>query len=530
MRLRCWLLVPLTLLLACYTLLHDAVEHAPRRRRLRLWHSSRESAALPVGAVATSSDSAALPVGAVAASSDSAALHGGAVAASFDSAALPVVAVAASSGNAALDLSLDALNNPIAIGVSPDSATTSPSSIALDEETLSCVAYSGPCFFMNHPKGFTAPTTNVAAAKMADSLDAQPVLHPLALPLLPFSLHQLSLLPGTRFSSAQQTNLRWLRMLEPDRLLWYFRNLSGLAQPRGVVPHGGWDGAGTGLRGHIAGHYLSAASMAAAAVGGDPQLMRNLEQVIAGLEECQKALGDGYISGFPQSEFAQMENFPAPPYAWVPYYVMHKLLAGLLDYHRLWEMGSARGRRALSVAVGLAQHLRGRVLTVLGRGMHTWRTFINQEVGGMSEALTDLAVITGNATWVQLAALFERPCFIRPLALQYQRRQRHNGGGSHLPHACGHRAERNRRGARCWPCGLCTGDRGIINTADRCSAPHPLKHARSPTASRGPSDSWSSSRGKQPGNSQETARKQPGSSQRQSDCRGERDSRRWSIS
>ena len=33
----------------------------------------------------------------------------------------------------------------------------------------------------------------------------------------------------------------------------------------------------------------------------------------------------------------------------------------------------------------------------------------------MSEALTDLARATGSDQWLQLAALFERPCFLRPL-------------------------------------------------------------------------------------------------------------------
>ena len=50
------------------------------------------------------------------------------------------------------------------------------------------------------------------------------------------------------------------------------------------------------------------------------------------------------VPGRPHS--AQMEDFPAPRYAWVPYYVMHKILAGLVDYHRLWQSS-----RALAIAV-----------------------------------------------------------------------------------------------------------------------------------------------------------------------------------
>ena len=328
--------------------------------------------------------------------------------------------------SSSVTIALNALANPIMAASSEQ------------EETLQCVTYSGPCFFMNHPNGSTAPTRPVAAAKRPNATDEQPRLRPTPQPLRPFSLHNVTLLSGTRFHTAQRTNVEWLRTLEPDRMLYYFRNLSRLSSPMGLRPHGGWDGAGTGLRGHIVGHYLSAASMAAATTR-DTILLRNLERITVGLEQCQHALGEqGYLSGFPQSEFAQMEAVPARPYAWVPYYVMHKLLAGLLDYHRLW--GS---RRALGVAIRLAEHLHTRVARMLTRGIGTWHNFINQEVGGMSEVLTDLSLVTGESRWLQLAAMFERPCFLRPLILAYQRRQRQRAHGNHT---AGDRGDRGQDG------------------------------------------------------------------------------------
>ena len=50
-------------------------------------------------------------------------------------------------------------------------------------------------------------------------------------------------------------NEEWL---EPDRLIYYHRNQSGICQLQDVKPHGGWDGAGTGLRGYMVGHWLCA--------------------------------------------------------------------------------------------------------------------------------------------------------------------------------------------------------------------------------------------------------------------------------
>ena len=81
---------------------------------------------------------------------------------------------------------------------------------------------------------------------------------------------------------------------------------------------------------------------------------------------------------------------------------MHKLLAGLLDQHRHTE-----APRALAVATRLAEHLWRRFERVASLGLERWRTFINQEVGGMSEVLSTLALATGNSSWLQLAAQYE---------------------------------------------------------------------------------------------------------------------------
>ena len=179
-----------------------------------------------------------------------------------------------------------------------------PTPLTLNEATLRCVQYSGPCFFMNHPRGSDAPTRPVRAAARPDAVEQQLPLRPTRVPLRPFSLHNVSLLPGTRFHLAQHTNLEWLHRLEPDRLLYYFRNLSGVPQPAGVKPHGGWDGAGTGLRGHMAGHYLTAASLAAATTG-DTLLLQRLEYITASLAECQRAGGDGCTPHIPACPHSQ---------------------------------------------------------------------------------------------------------------------------------------------------------------------------------------------------------------------------------
>ena len=279
----------------------------------------------------------------------------------------------------------------------------------LTAETLQCSNYAGPMFLPYNPGGKIKRTKPMKAARMPDDLASQPTLHPTQWPLRPFSLHDLRLLPGTRFHTAEATNVAFLRLLDPDRLLFLFRQRAGKPQPKpDLKPYGGWESQGHVLRGEFVGHYLMAAATAAAATG-DVELRTRAEYCVSVLAEVQET--DGYLSAFSSEEFGQTEKFSSRNPA-VPYYVMHKLLAGLLSLHELWGHAPA-----LQVAVRLATHLLGRVHAMLrDGGLERWRVFVNQEVGGTSEALVDLATATGDSQWLQLAALFERPCFVRPLA------------------------------------------------------------------------------------------------------------------
>ena len=258
----------------------------------------------------------------------------------------------------------------------------------------------------------SVPRHSVRSTALPTALEDMPTPRPTAalMPVEPFELDAVQLETSSRFGVAQRTNAAFLRALDPDRLLFFFRRVAKLPQPReGIVPYGGWESQGSGLRGEFSGHYLHAAASVAAAAS-DTALAARCEYVVRVLEECQGAMGDGYVSAFPQQEFAAVESFESKS-PWVPYYVMHKLLAGLLVHHELM-----RSPRSLQVATTLATHLRQRVAKLLARGLPVWHDFINQEVGGMSEALADLARLTRNASWLQLAGMFERPCFIGPLA------------------------------------------------------------------------------------------------------------------
>jgi len=47
------------------------------------------------------------------------------------------------------------------------------------------------------------------------------------------------------------------------------------------------------------------------------------------LYKCQQALGNGYVSAFPESEFDTLEKKYGG--VWAPYHTYHKIMQGLLD-------------------------------------------------------------------------------------------------------------------------------------------------------------------------------------------------------
>ena len=79
----------------------------------------------------------------------------------------------------------------------------------------------------------------------------------------------------------------------------------------------------------------------------DAALKARGDAIVAGMAECQKALGTGYISAFPEELFDRVR---AGQPAWAPFYTVHKIMAGLLDMHQL-----AGNAQALEVLNGMVR-------------------------------------------------------------------------------------------------------------------------------------------------------------------------------
>ncbi|CAN4104763.1 unnamed protein product [Withania somnifera] len=222
------------------------------------------------------------------------------------------------------------------------------------------------------------------------------------------SLHDVRIEPNSMHGIAQQTNLEYLLMLDVDSLVWSFRKTAGLDTPGN--PYGGWEAPDCELRGHFVGHYLSASAQMWASTHND-SLKQKMSAVVSALSTCQEKMGSGYLSAFPSELF---DRFEAVKPVWAPYYTIHKILAGLLDQYML-----AGNNQALKLATWMAEYFYNRVQNVITKYTieRHWRS-LNEETGGMNDVLYRLYSVSGNSKHLVLAHLFDKPCFLGPLALK----------------------------------------------------------------------------------------------------------------
>lgn len=228
---------------------------------------------------------------------------------------------------------------------------------------------------------------------------------------------RVRLLPGSAFHQRQELHrTNYLASWNCDKLLFHYRALAKLPQPEGAK--GGYDGWDSGfIRGHMSGHYLSAASRMAAATG-DMSYREKANDMVAELAKCQDALKqDGYLAAFPSGAFDILEGKPGDGGGVVvPYYTIHKIMAGLLDAHHY--LGNTQ---ALEVAVKMADYFERRLAALnaeqLEKILRTDGSRNPQnEFGAMSDVLAELSEITGDKKHLVAAQLFNRSWFVAPLA------------------------------------------------------------------------------------------------------------------
>lgn len=228
--------------------------------------------------------------------------------------------------------------------------------------------------------------------------------------LEPFRLSQVRLLPSP-FKHAQQLDAKWLLSLDPDRLLHRFHKNAGLP-PKGEN-YGGWEehrGGGRGL-----GHYMSACAMMWASTG-EPEFKQRTDYVINELERCQEARGTGYIGSVEDSIWTQVGRGDIRSTGFdlnggiVPWFILHKLFAGLYDIYIYTE-----NEKAKTVLVNLCDWAYRQFGNL---NDEQWQKMLACEHGGMLEVLANVYSIVGDKKYLDMSHWFDHKQFFSPLSHQ----------------------------------------------------------------------------------------------------------------
>ncbi|MFI7151639.1 beta-L-arabinofuranosidase domain-containing protein [Nonomuraea sp. NPDC050022] len=224
-----------------------------------------------------------------------------------------------------------------------------------------------------------------------------------------FDLGQIRLTSG-RWLDNQNRTLSYLRFVDVDRLLYVFRANHRLST-NGAAANGGWDAPSFPFRSHMQGHFLTAWAQAYAVLG-DTTCRDKADRMVAELAKCQANNGaagftSGYLSGFPESDITALEHRTLTN-GNVPYYCLHKTLAGLLDVWRL--IGNTQARTVLLALAGWVDTRTSRLSASQMQAM------LGTEFGGMNAVLTDLYQMTGDSRWLTTAQRFDHAAVFNPLA------------------------------------------------------------------------------------------------------------------
>ena len=235
-----------------------------------------------------------------------------------------------------------------------------------------------------------------------------------------FDLEQVTLLDGP-MKTAMDLNIDHLMQYDVDRLLTPYVRQAGLASTsdksskyyQWLTKHPNfknWGGeAGFDLSGHVGGHYLSALALAWAACHDEAkrtQLKKRMDYMLAVMKDCQEAYDQnteglyGFIGGQPindswkalyKGDLSKIQG----NWGWVPFYVQHKILAGLRDAYIYGNSDVAKElfRKMADWSVNVVSNV----------SSSDFEGFLNCEHGGMNESMLDAYQLFGDAKYLTAA-------------------------------------------------------------------------------------------------------------------------------
>jgi DUF1680 family protein len=270
------------------------------------------------------------------------------------------------------------------------------------------MVYGGTALAATGAAGRAIEPTFVGAGAMAqDALHPTGLIDPHkqslpALTAVPFRLEEVKILDPDLLRMREQT-LNYMLALDSDRLLHNFRVNAGL--PSSAEPLYNRESPTNGWRGHYVGHFLSASGQMYASTG-DARIKAKGDAMVGELAKCQTKLGDrGYLSAFPESDFDNLEQGRPAAVLW---YALHKIMAGLLDFHQYCQ-----NAQALQVLEGMAAWTDWRTGRLSEEQM---QGTLQIEFGGMNEVLASLSAVTGNPRYLVVAKRFDHHAVMDPAA------------------------------------------------------------------------------------------------------------------
>lgn len=216
--------------------------------------------------------------------------------------------------------------------------------------------------------------------------------------LADFDMKNVTLLDSYEIN-AFKLEADYLRSLDADRLLKGFCERAGVELD--AEKYGGWET--SAIQGHTLGHYMTAVAQAYAA-SGDEKFRKITDYIVGVLSECQD--DSGYLAAIPESHYDQIEKGNTSG-TWVPWYSLHKILAGLISVYEF-----TGNSEALKIA--------GRLGDWVYRHTSAWTAevqtaVLNVEYGGMNDALYELYKYTKSEKHLSAAHSFDEMTLFEPL-------------------------------------------------------------------------------------------------------------------
>ena len=224
-----------------------------------------------------------------------------------------------------------------------------------------------------------------------------------------FPMSQVSLNPS-RWLDNQDRTLAYLLFVDTDRLLYNFRSNHGL-DTQAAETNGGWDAPDFPFRTHAQGHFMSAWAHCYAVLA-EEECKNRATYMVEELAKCQAnneeaGFSEGYLSGFPESEIDKVADRTLDN-GNVPFYSIHKTMAGLLD---IWRY--VGNDQAMEVLTNMASWVDTRTSKLSEDQM---QEMMQTEYGGMNDILAQLYRETNEERWITAAKRWDHKVVFDPLA------------------------------------------------------------------------------------------------------------------